>query len=803
MKKFKKYYPYITAVVLFIIVPMIYFAPQYTGKDIRKFDNVQAKGMTTPIIEHINEYDEHPYWAANMFGGMPSYAIHTEHTFDIFKDSGAFLRKSIGEPASFYMILMLGFFVMLLCFGVNPWIAIVGSIAYGLSTYFIIIYEAGHIMKLVALGYTAPLVGALYYTYRKSMWVGAPLFGVFTLLITAAVHPQITYYFIIAMLCMVIAFAVQAYKNKSIKSFILSSVALLVTSSLAIGANSIYLYYTNDYTSESTRGKAILSTNSESSSGGLDKDYITAWSYGKMETFNLFIPNLMGGKSNGGFSGDGAVAESLEKYVGKSEATKIAKQLPGYWGPQPMTSGPVYIGAVMIFLFVLGLFIIRGVNLWWIVGATSISILLAWGKNFMPLTDLFIDYFPLYNKFRTVSMILVVVELTVPLMAMLVLADIYKGKVGAEKLKKSLLNSLYICGGVAIAFILFGSMIFSFSGLSDAQMGLPADVIEALAKERALMMRADAVRSLAFVALTFGVVWWWSRGKLKSHLALIALIALVTFDMVPIAARHINYSMFETNSEKADTTPMSGIDKEILKDSDINYRVANLSVSTFNDATTSTYHRSIGGYFAAKPRRYQDMIDRYLSKMNIGVYNMLNTKYFIIPDSNGRPQLQTNPEAYGNAWVASDIELVDTPNREIEAVGEVELSSTAVVNREFEDMLSNVVFERSINDVITHTKYKANSMEYKVNLSDNRLIVFSEVYYPKGWKAYIDGKEVPYLRANYILNALVVPAGEHTILFEFEPPRIATLKTITTVSSLLLLLLLAAGVYINYKKKRN
>lgn len=791
--------PYIIAFVVFVILPVIYFVPQYQGLGIKKFDNVQATGMTAPIKEHQREYNEHPFWVANMFGGMPSYPISTDVPTDVIKLASKSL-SFLGTPASFYFILMVGFFIMLCCFGVNPWLAIAGSIAYGFSTYFIIIYEAGHIMKLVAMCYIPPMIGALFYTYKKSFIIGSALFGAFTLLEISSVHPQITYYFLFPMLAMVVSFAIDNYKKKTLRHFYICSGALLLTSALAVGANSIYLYYTYDYSKDSTRGKSILTTNGKISDGGLDKDYITAWSYGKMETFNLFIPNLMGGKSNGGFSEDGEVSRSLKKYTNAREANSIATQLPGYWGPQPMTSGPVYIGAVMIFLFVLGLFLVKGVNKWWIVSASVLAILLAWGKHFMPLTDLFIDYFPLYNKFRTVSMILVVVELTVPLMAMLGLNEIWKGNVSSEKLKDAMFKSLYITGGCALFFALFGGAIFSFIGANDGSMGLPQDVVLAMGDERLSMLRSDAFRSLVFVALTFGAIYLWQNKKIKQNVFVGALALLVIADMVPVAFRHLNHDMFNVPLASADHTPMTAIDREILKDKDINYRVANMSVSTFNDATTSLYHRSVGGYFAAKPRRYQDMIDRYLSKMNMSVYNMLNTKYFILKGDDGAQQLMPNSSAFGNAWLAEDIVMVSTPNDEIAKVGEVNLANTAVISNEFTSLLTDVSLERNISDKIEHTSYKANRMEYKTDFSEPRLVIFSEIYYPKGWTATIDGKKTDYLRANYILNGLVVPAGEHIIVFEFKPPHLSALRAVSIISSLLLVLILAAGVYLNYKK---
>lgn len=803
MKNGKKFFPYIVAFLLFVVVPALYFAPQFEGMDLRKFDSVQANGAYSAVLDHIDKYDEHPWWIANMFGGMPSYPIHTESSPDLVKSASGYLYF-LGDPAAYYFMMMGGFFLMLVLFGVNPWLAIPGALAYGLSTYFIILFEAGHIMKIIALAYVAPLIGALYYTYRKSFWIGAPLFGMFTLLEISSVHPQITYYFILAMLIMVICIGIYSYKQKELRRFWIASGFLILTTALAVGANSIYLYYTYDYSKDSTRGPAILtSENGVKGDGGLDKDYITAWSYGKMETFNIFIPNLMGGKSGGGFSTDGEVGKTLQKYTNKREAEAISQQLPGYWGPQPMTSGPVYIGAVMIFLFVLGLFIIRGINLWWIVGASALSLLLAWGRHFMGLTDLFIDYFPLYNKFRTVSMILVVVELTVPLMAMLALKQIWDRTVEPQRLKKALINSLYITGGVALFFILLGGAIFSFSSPTDGSLGLPEEIVAAMRSERADMLRLDAFRSLVFVALTFGVVWLWVKHKVSKGIFIAVLSVLVLADMVPVGLRHVNHEMFNEPKGEASATPMTEVDKEILKDPDINYRVANLAVPTFSDATTSIYHRSIGGYFPAQPRRYKDVIDHYLSKMYMPVYNMLNTKYFIVRDDKGTLGLRVNPDAFGNAWIVSSVKEVATPNEEFAAVGEVNLRETAVVMNEFSGLLKEVSFEPIAGDTVVHTMYKANRLEYKSSLSAPRLVLFSEVYYPKGWKAYIDDVEVPYLRADYLLNALVVPAGEHTIVFEFIPPHLALMRTIAIGSSALLVLLLVLGIIINALKKRN
>lgn len=797
----KKIFPHLTALFVFMAAAMCYFAPQYEGKDIRQFDNIQAQGMGASVADHIEKYGEHPNWIANMFGGMPSYPITLDYGHSRVINDAAKAFYFIGKPAAYYFILMAGFYFMLLCFGVNPWLALAGGLGYGFSSYFLIIYEAGHIMKLVALAYVAPLIGSIYLSYTRSLKLGAPLTGFFMTLEIASVHPQITYYFIYAILAMVIAFGVDAYRSKAFPAFLKKSCVVLLFGLLAVGANSMYLYYTNDYTKDSTRGHVVLTQQAENPQAatekGLDKEYITAWSYGKMESFNLFIPNLMGGTSNGGFAKDGDVAESLEPY----HAAEIAAQIPAYWGPQPMTSGPVYIGAVMIFLFCMGIFLVKGSTRVWILSVSVLALLLAWGKHFMPLTDLFIDYVPLYNKFRTVSMILVVLQLTLPLLGILALQRIWSGEATKQETTKALRNALFITGGIALFFLLLGGMIFDFSSPSDAQYGLPDTVAGAMQTERLGLLRADAFRSLFFVLLTACVVWLFAGGRMKRPLFIAALCGIVLLDMVPVGTRYLSYDHFVPKRE-ALSIRKTEADKQILQDSDINYRVANLSVSTFNDATTSKYHRSVGGYFAAKPRRYQDVIDRYLAQMYLPAYNMLNTKYFIVPTEQGAPVAQLNPEAFGNGWFADSIAWVSTPDEEIGAIRSVDLRSTAIVSEEFRPLLEGKTVAADSTATFEHTAFRANRMEYKIGTKEGGLALFSEIYYPKGWKAYIDGEEVPYLRADYLLNALWVPAGEHTVLFEFKAPHLQLLKTINYTCSLLILFSLIGAVALQIRDNR-
>lgn len=788
--------PHAVAVVMFALVSMFFFLPQYEGRDVQQFDTVQANGMKASVYNHIEKYGEHPQWVANMFGGMPAYAIHMDYKGQIIPQIANPLFF-LGRPAAYYFVLMLGFYFMALCFRVNPWLSIVGSLAYGLSSYFLIIYGAGHIMKIVALCYVAPMVGALFLAYSRKLWLGASLFALFATLEINAVHPQIFYYFIIMMVVMVIAFGVQAFREKQFKAFVKKSLVMFVFSLLAVGANSYYLYYTSEYAKESTRGDVILSSSEGGETkGGLDKDYITAWSYGKMETFNLLIPNLYGGMSEGGLlPEDGETATLLKEQYNLPDADRKAMigQLPTYFGPQPMTSGPVYIGAVIIFLFLFSLFIVKGVNLVWIVTASVLALFLAWGHNMMWFTDLFIDYFPLYNKFRTVSMILVVVELTIPLLAMLGVNKLINGEVTNEHFKKAFSRSAIIGLAITLLFAVFGGSLFSFTATYDASMGLPEDVLTAIGQDRAGMLSSDAWRSFAFIAVTAFAVLLYHKKKIKKGLFIVALSGLVLADMLPVDFRYLNHSKF-VPVQTANAIPMREVDKLIKQDSSLNYRVADFSVSTFSDARASVYHRSVGGYFAAKPRRYQDLIDRHLSKMNDRVYNMLNTKYFIVSNGAGGEIVQMNPNALGNAWFVENVEVVDNPNAEIDMLNEIDPYETALVDRSFEGMLPTIFYPRDSLATIELTSYKDNRMVYRSNTNAPQLAVFSEMWFPNGWDAYIDGKKVDYLRANYVLEAMVVPAGSHEIVFEFKPPHYNTLAAVTYVSSILILLSLVVSL---------
>ncbi|MFI3261993.1 MAG: YfhO family protein [Rikenellaceae bacterium] len=797
----KKTLPHFIALTIFALISVFYFLPQYEGKDVRMHDDIQATGMTGGITEHIEKYGEHPQWAPNMFSGMPAYLINMNYDGRLLKEASR-VFYFLGTPAAYYFILMAGFYFMLLCFGINPYLAIVGSIGYGLSSYFFIIYEAGHITKLMALSFIAPLIGSIYYTYTKNLWLGASFAAAFAAIEISTSHPQIPYYFFFVIVAI---FAAQLYNYKQenkIKEFIKRSCVLIVAAMLGLGANIVQLWYINDYSKDSTRSKSELTladSDTQNQTSGLDKDYITAWSYGKMETFNLYIPNLYGGSSMGGFSSDGEVSKSLKKYT--NQASKIATSLPGYWGPQPSTSGPVYVGAVMIFLFIFGLFILKGKEKYWLIAVTALSLLLAWGHHLMWFTDLFIDYFPGYNKFRTVSMILVIAEWSIPLLGMLALKKLWDNEIPQEKLLSALKTSSIISAAICIFFALVWGNFVSFEASYDGSMGLPEDVVMAMSDERLSIMRSDAFRSLIFSLLTAGTIFLFYKGKLKKNYFVIVLGLLILADMIPVNKRFLNGDDFITVKEAKTIKPTSA-DLEILKDKDLSYRVVNLSTNPFADATTSYFHKSIGGYHAAKMRRYQEIIDKYLMTMDMDVYNMLNARYFINSGENGALTVSYNNDALGNGWFVENVDLVKSVNDEYNMLEDINPKTTAIVNEKFANLFEGFPLTNNTDTLssVTLTDYKANKLTYKTNSSQKGFVVFSEIYYPKGWSATIDGTPVEIINANYILRGLVVPAGEHTIEFSFKAPGFNTMVMITYISSILIILMLFFSIYLTYKQ---
>ena len=790
---FRKLYPHITALIIFLVVSFAYFTPALEGKVLRQGDNIHFRGMSKEIVDFRAEHHEEPLWTNSMFGGMPAYLISTVYSSNLFRYVDKYISLNLHVPVKYLFLTLAGFYFLLIVgFRMNPWLSIAGAIAFAFSSYFFIIEAAGHNSKAHAIAYMAPVIAGVVLSFRGKLLWGATLTGVFLALQMTANHPQITYYTLFTVLFLGIAYLVQAIKEKALLQFSKIVGVLSLALILAIGVNITSLLLVKEYGEVSIRGKSELTNNQGNKTSGLDKDYIlNDYSYGIDEAMNLFIPNFKGGASSG-FDSKSKTYQEL-KAANVQGAKQIVERSPlAYWGTQRFTSGPVYIGAAIIFLFVLGLFLVRGPVKWWLAGAVLISIMLAWGKNFMFLSDIFIHYVPGYNKFRTVSMILVIAEFAIPLLGMLVVKDIINGKIAKKEFLKGLKYTLYIVGGVALFFVVFPGMFFDFSAPVDEQLraaGWPASMMEAVHDDRKHLLQKDAFRSLVFVVLTAGLLTSFVYGKIKNSYFILGLVLVFLADMWPVNKRYLNDDNFTT--KKAIKVPFqpSAANLLILKDKDPNFRVLNLAVDTYNDAGTSWFHKSIGGYHGAKIRRYQDLISQHIARNNMHVLDMLNTKYFIVPGENKQPGARMNPAALGNAWYVNTYNLVESPDAEIDALAEFDPANEAIVDKRFTNYFEGFNAKADSTAHISLISYQPNNLVYESSSTKEGFVVFSEIYYENGWNAYIDGEQVPYVRANYVLRAMRIPAGEHKIEFKFHPKAFYTGQKISFASSIILLLL--------------
>ena len=807
MSRFKeilpRWLPYCAALLLFFIVSALYFAPQFQGEELPQHDVQQYQGMSKEIWDNRAQTGEDPQWAGRMFGGMPAYLINVAYPAQLVKNTVGQVVRLLDTPAAFVFFAMVSMWLMLLIVGVNPWVGIVPALMYGLSTYFFLIIGAGHITKMWALVYAPLMMGGAWLTLRGNMWIGGALTALFASLEIGANHPQITYYFLLAMAALWVSEGIQAFRKKYLPSFAKRTAVLIAAGILAVGSNFSPLWYTLQHSKQTMRGGSELTESEESSDNGLALEYATAWSYGRAESWNMLIPDFMGGDSGSTFERDGEVARALRPY-GLSD---LAQQLPAYWGEQPYTAGPTYLGAAAIFLAVLGLLLASGRNKWWIVAVSLLALLLAWGHNFMGFTEFMFKYLPGYNKFRTVSMILVVIEWTVPLLAALALMPLWRGEIPRQKLLKALAWAGGVTGGICLLFALVGGTLFGFgrtesnelmswqyyqmfqaAGMEDAiAQGVPEELGEvtadAMAVDRAAIMRTDAWRSLLMIALAAGSVLLFALGRLKRGGLVAALTVIVLIDLIPVNLRYLPQSRFVTGRQNK--IVQTEADRAILRDPELGFRVLNLTVSPFNDATTSYFHRSVGGYHGAKLARYQDLIERYLSSMDEGVLDMLNTRYVIQYDqTNGQPTAYLRQTANGAAWFVDGIVDVSTPHEEIDALGYTDLKTTAAINT---DEFGNTLPTAGGKGEIRLTEYRPNYLKYQYTADAPALAVFSEIYFNDGWEAFIDGKEAHYLRADYVLRAMELPAGTHTVEWRFRAPHWTLIEGITLVSSLAIL----------------
>ena len=818
MKKaaFRPAVPHLVAVLVFTIISFLYFYPVLEGRKLNAHDTKVYQGSSKEISDYRKEYGGEPLWTNSMFGGMPAYTISVLYPGNLFKHLDDFL-KIYKTPVAALFLSMLGFYIMLLLLKVRPWLAIAGAIAYGFTSYLFACLSAGHNTKAYAMAYMAPVVGSVIYSFRQNRYKGGILFALFFALQIMANHLQITYYTGLIVLVFGIFELVDSFIQKTVASFFKTFGVLLAGALLAFSVNFASLYSTWEYSKESTRGKSDLTAAAASNTGGLDKEYITQWSYGIGESFTFLIPGFRGG-ATAPFDNNSETVKALRK----NNMGQAQNQLFSYWGLQPSTSGPVYFGAVVLFLFILGLMIIKGKEKWWILTAVLLSLFLSWGKNFMPLTSAFIDYFPGYDKFRAVSMTLVIAGLCVPLLAVFALKEISEGTVMGDRVIKSLAVAAGITGGLALVFFIFPGLAGSFLRPDEASFPDSLNwVKDAMIADRKAMLRNDALRSAAFIAAGAVLVWLFVRNKIKPAHALVALSLIFLADLMPVDARFLGSKNFETKRAADNSFAPTAADKFILQDKN-QFRVLNLTVSTFNDASTSYYFKSIGGYSGAKMKRYQELIESSLTddissliaglrtsstweeaeKMmeNTHALNMLNTRYIIVSPDN---QPLVNKYALGNAWFVDKASVAENADAELAAIRTINPATEAVVDRKFADELPVSSNPESVSDTIYLSSYRPNLLTYKSELSSERVAVFSEIYYRYGWQAFIDDTPAKHFRTDYVLRGMTVPAGSHTITFKFEPQSYRTGNRVSLAGSVLLLALLAFAAVRELTSKRS
>lgn len=829
METWKKWLPDVLAVVLFALISFAYFFPaDIEGKILYRHDSAASKGLGREMAEYKAQTGEVTRWMNSVFSGMPTYQSAPEYT-STKGVQGALSVYHLFLPENVWYVFayLLGFYILLRAFDFRQSLAVLGSIIWAFSTYFLIIIAAGHIWKVMALAYLPPMIAGVVLSYRgKYLW-GFIVTAIFSAFEVNANHVQMTYYFLFVILFMIIAYLVDAIRKKELARFDKATAVCAAGAVIGICLNLSNLYHTWEYSKETMRGKSELVKKdvANQTSTGLDRDYITQWSYGIDETWTLLVPNTKGGASVPLVESETAMKHADPNFA------PIYQQLGQYWGEQPGTQGPVYVGAFVLMLFILGLFIVKGPMKWALLAATVLSVLLAWGKNFMPFTNFFIDYVPMYAKFRTVASILVIAEFTIPLLAMLALKKIVDEPEILTKRIKTVYLSFGLTGGIAILFALFPTLFFSdfiSSNEMKALMTLPQEyvnpVIDNLRDMREAVFTADCWRSALVVVIGTLCLLLFKARKLKANYMVGAIIVLCLIDLWQVNKRYLNNDMFVPKSEREAPIQETETDRIILQDkTDLgNYRVLNLASNTFNENETSYFHNSIGGYHAAKLRRYQDMIDMYIapemgslmqavaqaggdmSKVNgdsiFPVLNMLNARYFILPLQDGQTVPVQNPYVYGPAWYVDNLTYVDNANAEIERVGKMDIRHEAVADKRFEAQLKTAVKQDSTS-VVKLTSYMSDRLTYDVNSSKGGVIVFSEVYYP-GWTATVDGQPVELGRVNYLLRAVNVAPGKHKIELAFHPKSVTTTETIAYVAYAVLLLAILLLAYIEYRKKR-
>jgi len=804
----KKVLPHFLVFVGFIILSLAYFSPVLKGKEIYQSDIKQYIGMSKQQTDFKAETGEETYWTNSAFGGMPTYQLGARYPHNYIKKLDLALRF-LPRPADYLFLYFAGFYLLLLVLKVDFKLAALGALAFGFSTYLIIILGVGHNSKAHAIAYMPLVLSGIILTFKRKYIFGFLLTTVAMALQLVANHPQMTYYLMLLVLVLGIAYLVDAYKKKLLPHYFKSVGVLVIAVILALGLNATSIMATKEYANESTRSKSELTINPDGSpkeaSSGLSKEYITEYSYGFFESLNLYISRIVGGGNHEDVGKDSASYEFfIRQGVPALQAKEYAKQTPTYWGNQPIVEAPAYVGAVVIFLFVFALFLVKGRLKWWLVGGTILSLLLSYGKNLGFLTDFFIDYIPFYNKFRAVSSIQVILELCIPVLAIFGLSRLFNHyEKDGEKLK-ALKYTVAITAGLAILLLLSKSA-FNFAGVNDGyfKQSYGQQFMDALRDDRKSMFTADILRTLLLVLFSAGAIFMFLKKKLSENVVIVAFAVLILFDLVSVDRRYVNNDNFVSALQVKKPYQANAADIQILKDT-THFRVFDITDAT---ARASYFHNSLGGYHAAKLKRYNELYDFHIARNNMNVLNMLNTKY-IIAEEEGKIFPFTNTDANGNAWFVGNIERKESANAEIIALDSLDTKTVAVLSDNLSDekYIKNVAALKANYTVdslatITLKEYQPNYIKYQSKNSNPGFAVFSEIYYGKGWQAYINGKPEAHYRVDYVLRGMEIPAGEHTIEFKFEPQVIQTGSSIALASSILFALLLVGGLYFGFKKK--
>jgi len=785
MKKdlLRKFLPYVAALALFAALSCIYCAPVFQGKQLYAGDVVRFQQAVHESVEFHKNTGEYTWWTGSMFAGMPNYQVGGGHykSLDLMTPLIRLLKPS--HSTRLPMVLMLYFccfFILLRSVGVDRWLSIVGALATGFSSYFFIIEPAGHHTKAWSIALMSVVIAGFFFIFRKKYGLGVSLTMIFTAM-GFSPHPQMSYYVFMLIGVLYIAQLYIHINEKRYKDLIIATALFAVSVIVGIGTGSSNVFANSEYVKETMRGghSDLTSDNEAGSSKGLSLDYMTAWSYGIDESLTFLIPGYMGNSSNYNVGTNSNTYKKITSSgYNKASAKEISENAPTYWGDQPFTAGPVYAGALACFLFILGLIIVKGPEKWAILAATFFSFALSWGKNWMWFTELFYNWFPMYSKFRSVSSILIVAEITIPLLGFMAVKQIMDGTVERAKLNKAIYVSAGVTGGICLLLGLFGGAMFSFTSVNDSQ--IPDWLLPAIIDDRVSILRSDSFRSLLFVLLSAGTIWLFTNGKLKKNWMIAVLGVIVLADMWPVDRRFFNEKNFVYPKQAQNAFVTEPYEKAIMADTDPHFRVLNLTTSTFNDARTSYNFKSLGGYSAAKLRRYQDIIDVYLSKVDLHIVSMLNAKYIVTSAEDGSATPMRNPGALGNAWYVSSVVNAQTPNEECSSIGSVDLATTMVVGDDYKQYVADFK-PAAEGSIIKLTSYAPDVLTYKSQSSDDGTVVFSEIFYPYGWKAYIDGKPAEIFRANYLLRAMNIPAGQHDIRMEFRPDSVRKGDRLATV----------------------